>query len=322
MRKHVLSALAAALVLVFASALPACGASPTASPADARTPPPVETATPSTIVYSAEPTDMLLTDSPDVTLCVDTDTFWPATTPALPIPPAFTLPPHVRQKPAVKAAPAPKYTGVKLLDKPARGKISIGVMPTVLYPTIKYYVPDDEAQQKLAYLFSGPGLLSLDRENGAYAGLTFATGTAKVSIYAYGELYEYVMSLLEKDCNMTALDPSDIRDLASAQINYNFSGKKCAQVITDPIDLEYLARRLSNGKAMSYSTSCEFQESVLTLKRKDGKVILLRLATDGCEVYFHDGMYYDYSLNPDSCENSRDILNLFDKILWEINRIG
>ena len=109
------------------------------------------------------------------------------------------------------------------------------------------------------------------------------------------------------------MDSKEIRDLVKAKLYYTGADTNTTQTITDKNKLGLIEQRLSDASETN-STKCPFHEGLLVLTRKDGKTIMLRLASDGDSIYVHDGQYFRYK-GP-----ATDILFLFDKIEWAAYR--
>ncbi len=200
-----------------------------------------------------------------------------------------------------KPDPEPAYKGAKLYTAPVEGKLCISIAPTIfrLYPR-HYYVPNDAEQKTLQKLYLAYNGKSDPGRPIAINDLYPATDS---------ELFQYAYKLVRDNCGIMLLDPKEIHDIVKAQMNYTIGGEKGVQVIDDLQLLRLIEGCLSNA-AESGATSCPYHEALLTLTRKDGVTITLRLASDGCNMYFHDGQYFEYK----GC--GEDILSLFDQANW------
>lgn len=296
------------------SLLAACGAGDAAQTQGAGAPP-----SPAATPYGtpAEPT-------PTAAPAATPEPTEPTEPPAVTMPPAQVSPspsPETTDQPPSPTpdpGPDPEYSGVALYDEPEQGKLSIGVSPTVIGPKRKYYVPGAAEQKKLRKLLEQDSDAFMERGGGQTPlGMTIDD---RFLADNGSELSRYVKKLVYGKCNMSDLDPKQIRGVVSARLSYNTSGVKGVQVITDPAKLKHLEDRLSIATVMESGTSCPFYESILTLQCKNGSSATIRLATDGCQVYFHDGKYYDYSPDhsADSPWSGMDILELFDQVPWAV----
>ncbi len=192
------------------------------------------------------------------------------------------------------------YKGAKLTLKPVEGKLCIGILPTCYNPWPRYYyVPTDEEQKNLQAL--------MGKNNGK--GERYILMINDTYISRGSELFDYAYSLVHKNCGISLMDPKDINDIVKAQLYYTRNNFKTTQTITDPKQLMLIEQRLS-AAVVTEGGKCPYNEGLLVLTSKDGETIMVRLASDGCSDYFHDGQYFDY---PDA---STDILFMFDKIKW------
>ena len=88
-----------------------------------------------------------------------------------------------------------------------------------------------------------------------------------------------------------AFAPDDIHDLVYAELHSEYGDA----VLTDMKSLRTLEEKLSNAKVMDAIPICPV-DMKLQLKRIDGTEGSIQLASDGCEVYYSDGVYYDYGM--------------------------
>ncbi|MBQ7895502.1 MAG: M56 family metallopeptidase, partial [Oscillospiraceae bacterium] len=89
-----------------------------------------------------------------------------------------------------------------------------------------------------------------------------------------------------------AFKPEDIHDLKLAELYSQYGDP----VLDDTKKLRTLEEKLSNAKAMEAVPACPF-DMRMEIKRADGTEGIVQLASDGCEIYYSDGVYYDYGIN-------------------------
>jgi hypothetical protein len=126
------------------------------------------------------------------------------------------------------------------------------------------------------------------------------------------ELYNRILQLLKDNLDFAPFDPKQISDIVSAEVTYTpyRSDKTYIQSIEDRNDLQLIEERIRLAKPLGGITACPLNEAVMTLENEDGTVMLIRLASDSCPIYFANGICFDYG------GNNRDVLNLFDEIPW------
>ncbi len=257
------------------------------------------------LLAACSPQDAVIgTASPDIT---GPSTPTPSPTPLPSASETARVAPTAKLPPSITPGPEPTYNGAKLYDKPVSGKINIGIVPTALrvWPR-HYYVPNEVQQKELLDLVKGAS-----NRSGHYCVITIAYGGEEWYVEKGTALFEYAFDLARNSCGgITLINPADICELTSAQMNYTIRDEKGVQMIDDPDQLWYLAQRLSSATELDSGTKCPFNEALLTLTRKDGRQIIIRLATDSCAVYFHDGQYFDYG------GSNEDVLMMFDEARW------
>ena len=91
------------------------------------------------------------------------------------------------------------------------------------------------------------------------------------------------------------IGPEEISDITSAELTVK--GK--TYTLDDKTKLEYLEKTLRNAKPNGAS-GCPW--ATLKMTKKDGTVITISLACDGCAVWNSDGMHYKYG-NSDTTES-------------------
>ena len=247
--------------------------------------------------------------------------------------------------------PAPGYDGAPLLDEPPQDVLSIGVTPTVFGIRRRYYVPDDEARCDIVNLMehvspektvkmeaaSPTGVcvsyhgyeLEIAADGSVYYG--FRSPGGKIGpfnrIKGFQKLRDYVLNLIREKCGITQIEPTDIKDIVRAEMAFSYRAKPDAdlevvrQVVLEPEKLKLLEGRLSNASAMQEGSACPFGFAILELERKDGKIIQITIASDSCQVYAYNGVFFDYDpergVTTDSHKwTNSDVLALFDKIPW------
>ena len=221
----------------------------------------------------------------------------PANTPE-PAPTLRTPAPIPSQTPFPFAEVA--YKGAKLTLNPPEGKLCVGILPTCYNPWPRYYyVPTDEEQKRLRELM----------EKNDWKGERTILMINDTYISRGSELFDYAYSLVHKNCGISMMDPKDIHDIVKAQMYYTRGKIKSTQTITDPKKLALIEQRLS-AAVVTEGGKCPYSEGLLVLTCKDGETIMVRLSSDNCSDYFHDGQYFKYE-GPNT-----DILFMFDKIQW------
>ena len=188
-----------------------------------------------------------------------------------------------------------------------------------------YYVPDDSVQAELQQLMAGldetKGISEGAQEGGRMIGYSLCYEGNTWDVYEDGSLYYYqsdddtleVTEALEENaalCDMAAgilkeklgyepVDPSRIRDITSATMVYTErkggkEGVPQSQTVTDPAVLGQIEKLIRQARYLHGGSGCSFYEAVLTVTLSSGEEIRMALASDSCEVFLINGMYYDY----------------------------
>lgn len=111
------------------------------------------------------------------------------------------------------------------------------------------------------------------------------------------KLCDYIQIMLQENLDYHAFDPADIQNIASARLdvcsvltNWEFR----SQTITDEEQLEALEELLSEAEYIYGGAECGNNVGYLELTLADGEVVCLSLATDSCDNFGINGVYYDY----------------------------
>ena len=223
-------------------------------------------------------------------------------------------------------------------DKPVfykkqAGTINITISPSELGTMhTYYYVPAnqqqfvdmmDKMQWKQISKFPGNAYrIGISISQDSREGTLLSDGTFYYSEHSESEgykgfqgenpkLYHAILKLLRDDLNFAPLNPAQISNLIAAKIVYTESGsdQTYTQRLTDKKALQLIEERFRSAKPMGEVSGCPFNEAIMTLEKKDGQTIIIRLASDSCSVYFANGTCFDYGYNT-------EIKQLFDQIPW------
>lgn len=205
-----------------------------------------------------------------------------------------------------------------------------------------YYVPDEEMQKKIKELMSRSEekkKLPLDEwekygtlKDAGYQlrykkgeddicfrirGEEILTNSDKDTDLFNRELCSALEKMLKEELQYEPLDLSDIKHIVSAKLDYRNrdDNKIYNQTIQDETILNQFEEWFSNATLINGGSACPFDEAMLTLTMKSGKVVKLSMASDGCTAFRANGVYYDY--RPQNKTNgflSDVFYNCFDKI--------
>lgn len=186
-----------------------------------------------------------------------------------------------------------------------------------------YYVPNEEMQKKIKELMDSPEEekkitpqwikeFGEHKEAGYY--LNYKTDKEEFTrilvnlddTLINGEKETYIIN--KKLCNLLAkllkdefqyepLDVTDIKNIVSAKLDYrNRKNQKVySQTIEDKEILDKFEDWFSHAEPFYGGSACPYEDALLTLTLKNGKVIKLSMASDGCEVFKVNGKPYDYT---------------------------
>ena len=131
------------------------------------------------------------------------------------------------------------------------------------------------------------------------------------------ELCSALEKMLKEELQYEPLDLSDIKNIVSAKLDYRNrdDNKVYSQTIQDETILNQFDEWFSKATLINGGSACPFDEALLTLTMKSGKVVKMSMASDGCTAFRANGVYYDY--RPKNKTNgflSDAFYNCFDKI--------
>lgn len=143
------------------------------------------------------------------------------------------------------------------------------------------------------------------------------TDLEKDSFMVNGKLCKLLDKILKEELNYEPVDVTDIKNIVSARLDYrNPEDKKVySQTIEDKEILNTFEEWFSNGEPAYGGSACPFEYALLTLTMKNGNVIKLSMASDSCEVFRANGVYYEYNYKQKVMDFSADnFFDCFDKI--------
>ena len=177
-----------------------------------------------------------------------------------------------------------------------------------------YYVPEDEVINDFTSLISDLNIQELTpgwREGlqpllGCYlvyedtwweiwnSGIVVSRVSGDGGYAEAPELTEKIVALVRDMLGITPFNPSAIRDIVSARLEFQFLGddKKYTQTIMDAEALTDIESMLSGAE--SCDSGCPFYEAYMTLTLANGEEVLLAVASDSCCAYFVNGQGFDY----------------------------
>lgn len=104
------------------------------------------------------------------------------------------------------------------------------------------------------------------------------------------------LNIAEERCNFVAMDISEIRDIKEAKLEMNVwddvDGEKKIEILVTEEEILKELEEIFSGAEVFHEGNCPYT-GILTLTRKDGKELVLQLATDSCDgfVYGSCGFY-------------------------------
>lgn len=128
------------------------------------------------------------------------------------------------------------------------------------------------------------------------------------------ELCRLSERIVREKLNYAAIDLKELHDISSAFLVYRTrKGVQNKQKITDSKSLKTLEKIFSGAVYTPGGSGCPYGNGILSLYRKDGQRIVLSLATDDCEMFRINGIYYDYE-GRKTFQNGKKLKKIFDRI--------
>lgn len=208
----------------------------------------------------------------------------------------------------------------------------------------QYMTPVGEEQEELqrlaAKLDASHGWSKKDRkqwlkekEQGyliSYAGNEWEVFSGGYLTYMSGETLIYLPELcklsgkiMKENLNYVPVNLDEIKEITSATLEYQTGEEQWeSQTITDAKKLKELEKLLTSAKYMPGGSGCPYGKAILKIQRKGeedlsvGDLLALSLATDSCEAFRINGVYYDYEKG-NNFQSRKKMERIFNKISWK-----
>ena len=209
----------------------------------------------------------------------------------------------------------------ELYEEAQKDKVCLAVMPDGISKAggdYRYIISDDQvtwtdAYKQMCSIASGNGSWY---ENEQFSGIWIVFNDEWTCITDQGFIYNFSKRVSKEDAASfyllcieeaknngtgTPVRPEDITKISSATLVYDN-----AYTVTDDTILTELQKNLSASNELRGGAACPFTASII-LKLDSGEEFTLYLATDSCNVWLSDGVYYDYS----GYESVEDLYEIF-----------